>query len=150
MCSKTETVLFRREFIAFKIFEIWRFWILSFSHYPNGVNNALILNYNTASTISMQKYLHAIVRTICLLIIIDLSNTSYNRSEKFSILHSSNTHRFSYSNSTIPDAVNLQHRRLFGLNDILFSSSNDLKRNSCKLYEKLAQNDSTIEVCCNL
>lgn len=100
----------------------------------------------------MQKYLYAILRITCLLAIIDayISN-NYNRSENLTISHPSNKNRFSYSNSTITEGVNLQHRRLLGLIDILFGSSNDLKHSSsCKLYEKLAHNDSIIEVCCNL
>lgn len=86
--------------------------------------------------------LHAMLRITCLLIIIVAYLSNKNISEHFSISYPvNNANRFLSHYTNITEAVTFQNnRRLFG--------SNDLKRSSCKLYEKVAQNDSSMEVCC--
>ena len=75
-------------------------------------------------------YLCKVLRVITCLMIIGVFNAnSNNRSEQKRSISITETRS--------------SHRRLHGFFDLFFSSND---RNSCKLYEKLALNDTTIEV----
>jgi hypothetical protein len=78
---------------------------------------------------------------LCIITIEAYHANSNNRSELLSRLQT-------YSNSSfiVETDTSHHHRRLSGLFDFIFTSDN-LQRKSCKLYERLAQNGSSVEVC---